>query len=68
MEATDDGQITPRGYTNLNSYVKNLRVLVFIPDRQTEKLIQGGLGNYVSPDKLITLINVSPDNNLMTIM
>jgi hypothetical protein len=39
---TDDGQITPRGYTNFNSYVENLHVLVFITDGQTEKLIRGG--------------------------
>jgi hypothetical protein len=45
LEVMDDGQTTPRGYANFNSYVKNLHILVFIPDRQTEKLIGGGLGN-----------------------
>ncbi len=42
-EVTDDGQITPRGYPNFNSYIKNLQVLVF----RMEKLIRGGLGNYI---------------------
>ncbi len=50
----DDGQITPRGYAHLNSYNKNLRVLVFMrqTDGQTEKLIRGGLGNYIPPGTL----------------
>jgi hypothetical protein len=47
----EDGQITPQEYANFNSYVKNLRVLVFITGRQMEKLIRGGLGNYVPPGK-----------------
>jgi hypothetical protein len=29
LEGMDDGQKTPRGHPNFNSYVKNLRVLVF---------------------------------------
>ncbi len=49
---TDDGQITPHGYAIFNSYVKILRVLVFITnrltdrqtDKQTEKLIRRGAG------------------------
>jgi hypothetical protein len=49
--------MTPRGYPNFNSYVKNLRVLVFRTDRQmdrqtdrqTEKLIRCGLGNLSVP-------------------
>jgi hypothetical protein len=53
----DDGQKTSRGHPNINSYVTNLRVLVFITDgqtdrqtdRQTEKLIQCGLGNLLVP-------------------
>jgi hypothetical protein len=52
LEGADDRQITPRGYPNFNSYVKNLRVLLFQTDRwtdsqmdgRTEKLIRGGLG------------------------
>jgi hypothetical protein len=34
LEVMDDGQITPHGYANFYSYVKNLRVLVFMTDRQ----------------------------------
>jgi hypothetical protein len=44
---TDDGQITPGGYANFNSYIKNQCILAFMTDRRTEKLIQGGMGNYV---------------------
>jgi hypothetical protein len=33
----DVGQKTPRGHPDLNSYVKNLGVLVFITDRQTDR-------------------------------
>jgi hypothetical protein len=52
----DDGQKTPRGHPDFNSYVKILRVLIFQmdgrmdkrtnrqTDRQTEKLIRCGLG------------------------
>jgi hypothetical protein len=36
-EGTEDGQMTPRGYPNINSYVKKLRVLVFQIDRQTDR-------------------------------
>jgi hypothetical protein len=50
-EGTDNGQITSPGYPNFNSYVKNLRVLVFPrqtdgqTDRQTEREINlGGAG------------------------
>ncbi len=45
----DDGQKTPRGHPDFNSYVKILRVLVFITDGQTEKLIRCGLGNLLVP-------------------
>jgi hypothetical protein len=49
--------MTPHGHTDLNSYVKNLRVLVFQTDGQmdrqtdgqTETLIQCGLGNLLVP-------------------
>ncbi len=40
----DDGQKTPHGHPDFNSYVKILRVLVFITDGQTEKIIRCGLG------------------------
>ncbi len=48
----DDGQKTPRGHPDFNSYVKNL--LVFgIPDRQTDRqteiLIRVGFPHYVPP-------------------
>jgi hypothetical protein len=36
LEGTDDGQKTPRGHPNLNSYVQNLPVFVFQTDRQTD--------------------------------
>ncbi len=49
----DDGQKTPRGHPNFNSYAQNLRVLVFRTysqmDRRTEKLIRCGLGNLSVP-------------------
>jgi hypothetical protein len=51
LEGKDDGQKTPRGCPDFNSYVKNLHVLVFQTDRQTvrwtdrwtETLIRCGL-------------------------
>jgi hypothetical protein len=54
--------MTPRGYPNFNSYIKNLRVLVFRTDGQTdrqtrmEKLIRCGLGNLLVPPGKITQI------------
>jgi hypothetical protein len=39
--------MNPHQYTNFNSYIKNLRVLVFITDRDINP--GGGLGNYVPP-------------------
>ncbi len=38
FDETEDGQMTPRGYPNFNfnSYIKNLRVLVFQTDEQTD--------------------------------
>jgi hypothetical protein len=57
LEGRNDRQMTPRGYPNFNSYMKNLRVLVFRTDRrtdgrtdrQTEKLIWCGLGHLSDP-------------------
>ncbi len=49
-EGMDDGQKTPRGHPDFNSYVKILRVFIWNgqmnrqTNRQTEKLIQCGLG------------------------
>ncbi len=48
-----DGQKTPRGHPNFNSYIKNLHFFVFQTEgrtdkrtgRQMETLIRGGLGN-----------------------
>ncbi len=40
-EGMDDGQKPPRGYPNFNSYVKNLRDLVFWTDRQTDRQTDG---------------------------
>ncbi len=36
FEGTEDGEMTPHGYPNFNSYGKNLRVLVFRTDGQTD--------------------------------
>jgi hypothetical protein len=37
LEGMDDGQKTPRGHPDFNSYVKILRVLVFQTDGQTDR-------------------------------
>jgi hypothetical protein len=59
----DDGQKTPRGHPDFNSYVKILRVFIFKTDgqtnrqtdrqtdRQTEKLIRCGLGNLIGSSR-----------------
>ncbi len=36
-EVMDNGQKTPLGHLDINSYVKNLRVLVFITDKQRDR-------------------------------
>ncbi len=36
-EEMDNGQKTPRGHPDLDSYLKNLHVLVFMTDRQTDR-------------------------------
>ncbi len=36
FEGTEDGQMTPPGYPNFISYLKNLRVLVFQTDGWTD--------------------------------
>ncbi len=38
----DDGQMTPHGHPTFNSYIKNLRFLVFWTDRQTDREIDPG--------------------------
>ncbi len=63
MEGTDNGQMTPRGYPNFNSYVQNLRFLVFRMDGQRdgktdgemETLIRGGLGNLIVFSRLMDM-------------
>jgi hypothetical protein len=40
----EGGQKTPRGHPNFNSYVKNLRVLVFMTDGRTDREIIPGVG------------------------
>ncbi len=53
FEGMDDGQKTPCGHPDFNSYVKILRVFIDNrgtnrqTDRQTEKLIWCGLGNLI---------------------
>ncbi len=39
LDWRDDGQMSPHGYTSFNSYVKNLRLFIFITDRQTDREI-----------------------------
>jgi hypothetical protein len=36
LDGMDDGQKTPCGCPNFNSYIKNVRVLVFQTDRLTD--------------------------------
>jgi hypothetical protein len=39
----DDGQKTPRGHPDFNSYVKILRVFIFQMDRITERQMDGDI-------------------------
>jgi hypothetical protein len=41
FEGMEDGQMTPLRYPNFNSYVKNLRVLVFLTDGRTDGRMDG---------------------------
>jgi hypothetical protein len=41
LEWRDDGQMNPRGYTNFNFYIKNLRLFIFITDGQTDRQTDG---------------------------
>jgi hypothetical protein len=45
----DDGKKTPCGHPDFNSYVKNLRVLVFQTNGWMNTLIHGGFPHYISP-------------------
>ncbi len=52
LEGRNDRQMTPHGYPNFNSYVKNLCVLVFRMYRRTDgQRNQSGVGfsHYVPP-------------------
>jgi hypothetical protein len=55
LERMDDGQKTPHGHPDCNSYVKILGVFIFQMDRQTdgqtEKLIWCGLGNLIGSSR-----------------
>jgi hypothetical protein len=59
----DDGQKTPRGHPDFNSYVKILRVFIFQTDERTdrrmdrrmERLIRCGLGNLIGSSRSIEL-------------
>jgi hypothetical protein len=53
-EGIDNGQITPHGYPNFNSYVKNLRFFIFQTDRQTDTEINpgGAGGNLIGSSRL----------------
>jgi hypothetical protein len=46
-EELDNGQKTPRGHPDLNSYLKNLRALVFMTDRQTDRQTDGQTHIYI---------------------
>jgi hypothetical protein len=56
LEGMEDGQMTPCGYPNFNSYIKNLGFLVFRTDgqrdgrtdRQTDGDIDPGRGGWVT--------------------
>jgi hypothetical protein len=55
----NNGQKTPRGHPDFNSYVNTPHVMVFQTDRQTDRwtdgrtetLIRGGFPHYVPPGK-----------------
>ncbi len=61
MERMDDGQKTPCGHPDFNSYVKILCVFIWNgqtnrhTDRRTDKLIQCGLGNLIGSPSYIDL-------------
>ncbi len=60
----EDGQNTPRGHPDFNSYVKILRVFIWNgqtnrqTNRQMEKLIRHGLGNLIGSSKLSDLMEL----------
>jgi hypothetical protein len=45
MEGTDNGQMTPHGYSNFNSYIKDLGFIVFRgwTDGQTDRQMDGDI-------------------------
>jgi hypothetical protein len=50
LEGMDDGQKTPRGHPDFNSYMKILLVLVFITDRQTDRQADRQTGRQTDRD------------------
>jgi hypothetical protein len=49
LEGRNDRQITPCGYPNFNSYVKNLPVLVLWTDRRTDGWTDGRTDREINP-------------------
>ncbi len=47
LEGTEDGQMTPCGYPNFNSYIKNL--FCGITDGQTEGRTEGQMNREINP-------------------
>jgi hypothetical protein len=48
-EGMDDGQKTPRGHPDFNSYMKILRVLVFITDGRMDRQMDGQKDRDINP-------------------
>ncbi len=67
-EGRNDRQMTPRGYHNFKSYVKNLRVLVLITDRQTNRQTDRQMDRDINPvwASLTTFLQVSINVYLCT--
>ncbi len=72
-EEMEDGQKTPRGHPDFNSYVKILRVFIFQTDDgltdgrtdgRTEKIIWYGLGNLIGSSRLILALHTQSMNGL----
>ncbi len=67
-EGMDDGQKTPRGHPDFNSYVKILCVFITNgqtnrqTDRQMEKLIRCGLGNLIGSSRFIVTTTIKIKN------
>jgi hypothetical protein len=55
LEGMGDGQMTPRGYPDFNSYAKNLHVSIGKTDRQTDEDINLGGGCLISSSRSTVL-------------